>query len=327
MAATMDQSALILSKPRRRPRDETQETLRTTQFPSQHVKEKWAKNLYLAGICYGRTPAQSSFAAQLLLLPAFSFSPLAQPRPNFLSGPFRRRGPVVRFPLSFSLFASLTGGPHLSVVVFFPEPIHGDAVSVSLLGAQALVSPALISRRLDSFEPQPKARVSMVRAAAAIRPFEVVFAASNSSSRLSPSRRRRNRTAARRREPPPLPNPSLDPQKRIRRGLSSLPSQTRRVSELPSPSYANSGEFPGEAPPRVVVSAAASMPVRSEPIEPTRVKPNLTGQPCRFAKEPLENDSFEGDQDQVFEEELPQYFEQGKWISPSAYSFEPIHIA
>jgi len=57
MGATMDQSALILSKPRRRPKDETQETLRTTQFPSQHVKEKWAKNLYLAGICYGRTVA------------------------------------------------------------------------------------------------------------------------------------------------------------------------------------------------------------------------------------------------------------------------------
>jgi hypothetical protein len=38
MAGTMDQSALILSRPRRRPRDETQETLRTTQFPSQHVK-------------------------------------------------------------------------------------------------------------------------------------------------------------------------------------------------------------------------------------------------------------------------------------------------
>ncbi|GJN35652.1 hypothetical protein PR202_gb24447 [Eleusine coracana subsp. coracana] len=57
MAGTMDQSALILSKPRRRPRDETQETLRTTQFPSEHVKEKWAKNLYLAGICYGRTVA------------------------------------------------------------------------------------------------------------------------------------------------------------------------------------------------------------------------------------------------------------------------------
>ncbi|PNX79963.1 serine/threonine protein kinase VRK1-like protein [Trifolium pratense] len=59
-AATWDQSALILSKPRRRPADETQETLRTSQFPSTHVKEKWSKNLYLACLCYGlfaiRTP-------------------------------------------------------------------------------------------------------------------------------------------------------------------------------------------------------------------------------------------------------------------------------
>ncbi|GAU16548.1 hypothetical protein TSUD_167790 [Trifolium subterraneum] len=54
-AATWDQSALILSKPRRRPADETQETLRTSQFPSTHVKEKWSKNLYLACLCYGRT--------------------------------------------------------------------------------------------------------------------------------------------------------------------------------------------------------------------------------------------------------------------------------
>ncbi|KAK7295846.1 hypothetical protein RJT34_18758 [Clitoria ternatea] len=54
-AATWDQSALILSIPRRRPGDETQETLRTSQFPSTHVKEKWAKNLYLACLCYGRT--------------------------------------------------------------------------------------------------------------------------------------------------------------------------------------------------------------------------------------------------------------------------------
>ncbi|KAF6983026.1 hypothetical protein CFC21_001324 [Triticum aestivum] len=54
-AATWDQTALILSIPRRKPADETQETLRTSAFPSQHVKEKWAKNLYLASICYGRT--------------------------------------------------------------------------------------------------------------------------------------------------------------------------------------------------------------------------------------------------------------------------------
>ncbi|CAM0882778.1 unnamed protein product [Alopecurus aequalis] len=54
-AATWDQTALVLSVPRKRPSDETQETLRTSVFPSQHVKEKWSKNLYLASVCYGRT--------------------------------------------------------------------------------------------------------------------------------------------------------------------------------------------------------------------------------------------------------------------------------
>ena len=39
-AATWDQDALILSVPRRKPTDETQETLRTSQFPSTHVKVK-----------------------------------------------------------------------------------------------------------------------------------------------------------------------------------------------------------------------------------------------------------------------------------------------
>ncbi|XP_074575007.1 casein kinase 1-like protein HD16 [Curcuma longa] len=54
-AATGDQAALVLSIPRRKLPDETQETLRTSAFPSQHVKEKWAKNLYIASICFGRT--------------------------------------------------------------------------------------------------------------------------------------------------------------------------------------------------------------------------------------------------------------------------------
>uniref|UniRef100_A0A0E0N2C0 non-specific serine/threonine protein kinase n=3 Tax=Oryza TaxID=4527 RepID=A0A0E0N2C0_ORYRU len=54
-AATWDQAAFVLSVPRRKPTDETQETLRTSAFPSQHVKEKWSKNLYLASVCYGRT--------------------------------------------------------------------------------------------------------------------------------------------------------------------------------------------------------------------------------------------------------------------------------
>ncbi|KAF3450696.1 hypothetical protein FNV43_RR06785 [Rhamnella rubrinervis] len=54
-AATWDQAAFVLSVPRRKPQDETQETLRTSAFPSTHVKEKWSKNLYLASVCYGRT--------------------------------------------------------------------------------------------------------------------------------------------------------------------------------------------------------------------------------------------------------------------------------
>ena len=54
-AATPEQAAFILSVPRRRPGDETQETLRTSAFPSTHVKEKWAKNLYIAGVANGRT--------------------------------------------------------------------------------------------------------------------------------------------------------------------------------------------------------------------------------------------------------------------------------
>ncbi|KAK3213013.1 hypothetical protein Dsin_017719 [Dipteronia sinensis] len=37
-AATWDQAALVLSVPRRKPADETQETLRTSAFPSTHVK-------------------------------------------------------------------------------------------------------------------------------------------------------------------------------------------------------------------------------------------------------------------------------------------------
>ena len=54
-AATPDQAAFVLSIPRRRPADETEETLRTSAFPSTHVKEKWAKNLYISAVAFGRT--------------------------------------------------------------------------------------------------------------------------------------------------------------------------------------------------------------------------------------------------------------------------------
>uniref|UniRef100_A0A7C9D3G2 non-specific serine/threonine protein kinase n=1 Tax=Opuntia streptacantha TaxID=393608 RepID=A0A7C9D3G2_OPUST len=55
IAATPDQAAFILSIPRRNVIDETQETLRTSAFPTVHVKDKWAKNLYISSLCYGRT--------------------------------------------------------------------------------------------------------------------------------------------------------------------------------------------------------------------------------------------------------------------------------
>jgi hypothetical protein len=32
-----------------------QETLRTSQFPTAHIKEKWDNDLYLIGIAYGKT--------------------------------------------------------------------------------------------------------------------------------------------------------------------------------------------------------------------------------------------------------------------------------
>jgi hypothetical protein len=54
-AATADQTAIILSSSKKKLQDATQETLRTSAFPSTHVKEKWANNLYISSICYGRT--------------------------------------------------------------------------------------------------------------------------------------------------------------------------------------------------------------------------------------------------------------------------------
>lgn len=42
-AATHDQSAFVLSNLRKPNLDETQETLRTSNFPTTHIKEKWGE--------------------------------------------------------------------------------------------------------------------------------------------------------------------------------------------------------------------------------------------------------------------------------------------
>ncbi|KAL5708161.1 hypothetical protein ACHQM5_018986 [Ranunculus cassubicifolius] len=54
-AAILDQATFILCVLRRKPHDETQATLRTSDFPRTHVKEKWDKNMYIASVCFGRT--------------------------------------------------------------------------------------------------------------------------------------------------------------------------------------------------------------------------------------------------------------------------------
>lgn len=54
-AASQDQAAFILSIMKKPPADETQETLRTSSFPTQHIKEKWDDDLYMSCIAYGRT--------------------------------------------------------------------------------------------------------------------------------------------------------------------------------------------------------------------------------------------------------------------------------
>jgi hypothetical protein len=64
-AATRDQVAFVLSLSKRGPTcgsgvspvDDTQETLRTTAFPSAPVKEKWDRQLYISCLAYGRTVA------------------------------------------------------------------------------------------------------------------------------------------------------------------------------------------------------------------------------------------------------------------------------
>ena len=48
VGATPDQTAVVLSAPRRAAdAHEVQETLRTSAFPGEHVKAKWAGDLYL----------------------------------------------------------------------------------------------------------------------------------------------------------------------------------------------------------------------------------------------------------------------------------------
>jgi hypothetical protein len=53
--ANSEQSAFVFSINCVEQIDETQETLRTSTFPAQHIKDKWSKSIYMTSISYGRT--------------------------------------------------------------------------------------------------------------------------------------------------------------------------------------------------------------------------------------------------------------------------------
>lgn len=59
-AATADQAAFVLSIPRRKPADETQETLRTSVFPSTHVKVGYSY-LYIRKTKNKKTNSENHF--------------------------------------------------------------------------------------------------------------------------------------------------------------------------------------------------------------------------------------------------------------------------
>lgn len=66
-AATWDQAAFVLSVPRRKLADETQETLRTSAFPSTHVKVGYFINYFLpvCGFHFILLSEGSSFCGKL----------------------------------------------------------------------------------------------------------------------------------------------------------------------------------------------------------------------------------------------------------------------
>nr|CAB3464076.1 unnamed protein product [Digitaria exilis] len=193
-----------------------------------------------------------------------------------------------------SLSVSLPGGPALSVVSFLSSwasrtPLSPSAarLRVAFLGVLAGDSPGLISRRPDplSFKPQTlgfhRRRVPsrlIVELRVKVRKLPSPLSLSLSLSRVPvelvviPSRR----------------SPS-----------QALTNPKNRLPAFPASSQANHGEKPSSL-------ASDSLVSGEVPAERRRAPP-------RFAPFDLsQNDPFEGDQDQVYEEEPPQYFEQGK---------------
>nr|CAB3466516.1 unnamed protein product [Digitaria exilis] len=109
-----------------------------------------------------------------------------------------------------------------------------------------------------------------------------------------------------------------NPQNRLPLAPASSQAKNRLKPSFLGPDFPTPARFPAKR--RRASSPALPQFASFVSSHPSRLESNR-------AAPVSQNGPFEGDQDQVYEEEPPQYFEQGKWISPSAYSFEPIHIA
>ncbi|KAF8765881.1 hypothetical protein HU200_008069 [Digitaria exilis] len=232
--------------------------------------------------------------------------------------PVARSGPA-KLLFSF-LLVSLTRGPRLSAPSSFPSCLPAAPVSASLSplrkarfsafisaaptplvlnpSRSPVAAPSSLGRRFDSSFQAPSSLVEFVaKLRVEVRKSPSSFSLSLSRSLALARARRRNRDAARRREPPRWLNSRFEAPKRISRFPLFLSSQTQRDLEPPSSSFAQlrRSAAAGRRLRRAIQSRLIL--IQQLRIDPTRVK--------------LKNGPFEGDQDQVYEEEPPQYFEEG----------------
>ncbi|KAF8725384.1 hypothetical protein HU200_019901 [Digitaria exilis] len=214
-------------------------------------------------------------------------SPFSSPQAQLFSRPISlahaEAQPVRVF--FFPAFESRTAGTSPA------SPSRSRAVFAPRASFPGLFKPpqAAVPRRHSRSPPCP-APPSLVEFAAEVR-VEV----RKSPSFQSPSLPLSSAPAPRRRELPPPRDLRLDLPKPNPRVPSFLPRQSRRDSELPSVGFAR---LPARFRPSAAARRRESFPFDLS--HPSRLESN------RSAPSQPQNDSFEGDQDQVFEEESPQ---------------------
>nr|CAB3451624.1 unnamed protein product [Digitaria exilis] len=245
-------------------------------------------------------PAQFSFAAQFLFLAqstaaAQSFSWPSSRAPSSL----------------FFLFSLADAWAPLVGAFFFPEPsssrtrrrVPAAPVSTSASPSRKFLWP-FIRRRLEPLTlPNQSPSFRALSSRHHSRNPRRRLAASISSPRFAVSFLSLSRALSRLRdlavatEPPLVAVSSLRCVPHI---ASFLPSLESWKTEFPSSSFAHLRR-----------NAAAVEPSHPEPLDRNPTAEITPVSRATFAEKPLKNGPFEGDQDQVYEEEPSQYFEEG----------------